>query len=147
MSETNPGSTPAQRGWSYEITYRDILLFAFGIILPIIALGVELCIHICGQVFFDPIPSPAHIGLIAIVPIGNFLLWKTYADRGSTHPNWLGFLNGMASGISLLYAVLFIPVLALSVIAVLMMGLGILCWAPLLALLCSIFGRFWLKRF
>src|SRR5262249_36533841 len=147
MSETNSGSTPARQGWSYEITYRDILLFAFGIILPLIALGVEVAIHICGQVIFDPIPSPVHILLIAIVPTSNFLLWKAYADRGSPHPNWLGFANGMAIAIAVVYSILFVPLLAISVIAVVISGLGILCWAPLLSLLCSIFGRFWLKQF
>jgi hypothetical protein len=128
----------------HEITYKDVLLLVFGVILPILTLAVEMALRLC-QVIFDPIPSIWHILLIMTVPLGNFLVWRTCVRRGSFHPGLVGFTNGMAIGVSLLYTIIFLPLLVISLIAIFFMGIGILCWAPLLSFLSSIFGRFWLK--
>ncbi|HEY9870257.1 MAG TPA: VIT domain-containing protein [Candidatus Obscuribacterales bacterium] len=128
----------------HEITYKDVLLLVFGVILPIVTLAVEMALRLC-QVIFDPIPSIWHVVLIMTVPLGNFLVWRTYVNRGSGHPGLVGFANGMAIGVSLIYTIIFVPLLVVSLIAIFFMGIGVLCWAPLLSFLSAIFGRFWLK--
>ncbi|MBT9587118.1 hypothetical protein IV102_27495 [bacterium] len=63
----------------YELKDRDhgrglgcfavIQVLLFGIALPIWALVVEAHEHPSRELFLDPIPSGAHFGLIAMVPL------------------------------------------------------------------------------
>ena len=50
-----------------------IPLTLFGVVLPLISILVELTIHFCAGVFFDPIPSWWHVALVTLVPLGNAL--------------------------------------------------------------------------
>lgn len=105
-----------------------------GVILPVAATAFELTTHFCARTFFDPFPTPAHVLLFALIPISNFLVWMA-ARRNMT--DILGALTlgtGMAMGVAILYSLMFLPVVPLSVLAVLFFGFGLLSLSPLLAI-------------
>ena len=109
----------------------------FGVILPAITIGYELATQACASTFFDPIPTPLHLLLVALVPICNFLLWSAL-----THDNprrrLLAFANGVAIAIAAVYSVFFLPVLPLATVGILFFGLGLLPWSPVLALIAAL---------
>jgi len=118
----------------------------FGVLLPAFTLIVEAASHMCAQSFFDPIPTWAHVAIIGLVPVVNSLVltavWKN-------EPAPLGKLltaNALVIGICMFYTLLFLPLLPLSVIAILWLGMGFLPLAPLLCLIYSVVCRRHLLR-
>ena len=113
----------------------SVLIVLFGILLPSIALGVELHTGMCAEVFFDPIPTLGHVLLVALVPAGNLLALIAF------HGNWLRWrtpllwLNGVVLGVALFYTLVFLPIMPLAVIAIIFWGMGLLPLSPLCALL------------
>lgn len=111
-----------------------IFLLFGGVILPVAALAVELTTHMCAKSFFDPLPTPAHALLFALIPLSNFLVWMA-ARRNMT--DMLGMLTlgtGMAMGVAILYSLMFLPLVPLSIVAILWFGFGLLALSPLLAI-------------
>jgi len=105
------------------------LFYLFGVALPLATLAFELLTHGAAQVYFDPIPTWIHAGLVAFVPAA--ALWVDWSLRRGTASRGACAAGGFALGIALFYAVLFLPLLPISVPAILYMGLGLLCFAPL----------------
>ena len=48
--------------------------WAFGVILPLAVLILEVTTSFCGDVFFSPVPTWWHAGWIALVPVLNYWL-------------------------------------------------------------------------
>jgi len=105
------------------------LFYLFGVALPLATLGFELLTHGAAQVYFDPIPTWIHAGLVAFVPAA--ALWVDRSMRRGTGSRGACAAGGFALGIALFYAVLFLPILPLSVLAIFYMGLGLLSFAAL----------------
>ncbi|MEW6282372.1 MAG: VIT domain-containing protein, partial [Candidatus Eremiobacterota bacterium] len=101
----------------------------FGLLGPLAVLVIELCTHMCRGAFFDPIPTPAHVFLILLIPGASLLHLVGY--RGAR----MQALTGVATAVALVYCVFFLPLLPMAVIAVLLFGIGILPMMPLLSLL------------
>ncbi len=123
-----------------------VLIFLGGILIPFITLGIEATSHFCAGVFFDPIPTPLHIALVSIVPLSNLLLWLSITKQNIDHKSILGWMNGIAIGVSSFYTVLYLPILPIAFIAIAYIGMGLLPLAPLLALLSAIWCRIYLRR-
>jgi hypothetical protein len=51
-----------------------VTLFA-GVLLPLAALVAETCFRLCTGIFFNPLPTPLHIALVASVPATNLWTW------------------------------------------------------------------------
>lgn len=109
------------------------LLIIFGIIMPIMALSVELTTHVCAGAFFDPIPTLFHQLSVALVPIAGIFAYRVLVMGAKKELGLACTLNGFAFCISLFYAVYFLPLLPVSIFALVVFGLGVLCWAPALA--------------
>jgi len=123
-----------------------ISLYALpAIILPTGALIAELFMHICGEVFFDPIPTSAHVALVALVPLANLLALRVL-ERNFAHAALCTYFIGAASAISLCYSILFIPLMPFAAMyTVFSIGalflpavLTILPFAPLASFLCTL---------
>lgn len=112
-----------------------IFIFVFGFLLPFIALIVELTTRLCAGNFFDPLPTNYHALLIGLVPL-NAILFLYFYDRVSN--KFINTLNGVILSIASFYAIIFIPILPLAIIAILFMGLGFLPLAPIMASITSI---------
>jgi hypothetical protein len=110
-----------------------LALLVFGVALPLITLGIELATHMCAGAFFDPIPTWWHVLLVAFVPLTNFLVWRATRDSGQRHRNLLAWLNAFVLGITLFYALIFLPLIPPAVPAVIFLGWGLLPMSPLFA--------------
>ncbi len=123
-------AVPARRRpWS------AFFLLLLGVALPLAALLTELFTGACAGMFFDPIPSPAHIILIALVPLTHALAWWfTRPGRSIPRPGWLGMLIGLSFGVALYYALLFLPVIpfaGIGLIGIIYFGIGLLALLPM----------------
>ena len=122
-------------------TFKSGLIVFFGIIMPIIALGVELVTQMCADSFFDPLPTPIHILLIAFVPLANYLVWRDLMKGRSEHLPLLQLVNGITIGITLYYTLIFAPIIPIGIVAIIFVGMGLLPLAPLMALISAIVAR------
>ncbi|MBA3859265.1 MAG: hypothetical protein C0507_20360 [Cyanobacteria bacterium PR.3.49] len=109
------------------------LLFG-GVILPVAATAFELTTHFCARTFFDPFPTPAHVLLFSLIPLSNFLVWMASRRNMTDLLGALTLGTGMAMGVAILYSLMFLPVVPLSVLAILFFGFGLLSLSPLLAI-------------
>ncbi|HZI12776.1 MAG TPA: PEP-CTERM sorting domain-containing protein [Myxococcus sp.] len=112
----------------------------FGVVLPLVALGVELRSGMCAENLFDPLPTPMHVLLVAAVPAANALALWVLHRRATRLFRALLWLNGVALGVSLLYSVLFLPLLPVAVIA-LFIAIGALPLSPLLSFISAVMLR------
>ena len=119
--------------------------FFAGVIMPAISITVEATTHICAEVFFDPIPTIWHLLLVIFVPLAQLQVWFSIRRRAADRLALAGFLNAVAIGISIFYAIVYLPLIPLALMA-LLVGLGLLPLAPFLSLLASLIMRHQLKR-
>jgi len=124
---------------------KTFSMLAFGVALPVAALVYELLTRQCAMIFFDPLPTFAHVGLVAAVPLVNLSVWWGLR-RGQEERYWrLSQLNAVVIGIALFYSVLFIPLVPIGVVGVIVL-IGLLPLAPLAALTVALFLRRALSR-
>ena len=124
-----PPAKPKNRGW-----FASFLVWTFGVVMPALVLVFEVISAFCGSVFFDPVPTWWHVACVAAVPVVNLSLLR----------GWFGLrkrAEGAAAGfvlmITLFYALLFLPLFHLSVIALLYVGLGLVSLTPVFAVFAS----------
>ena len=142
--DKTPAPAPPRKhrtSWLHWI--RTVLLWALGVILPFGVLLFELVTGFCAEVFFDPIPTWAHVLLVALVPAANA---AALVDAQARHRRLLGGLNGMAIGISAFYALQFAIPTPFALVAVAYFGIGLLPLAPLVSLVCALALRRRLQR-
>lgn len=137
VSEPPPGSPANNSDKGVGMGF----LFLFGVVLPLITLGVELVTAMCATTFFDPIPTLFHTLLVALVPVVNFLTWTALRSGRVEKRTALGWANGVAVGVGIFYALLFLPLFPVSAIAIIFMGMGFLSLTPLLALISTLLLR------
>ncbi|MBB5019048.1 hypothetical protein HNQ59_002346 [Chitinivorax tropicus] len=113
--------------------FRQVLLAICGFLLPLVTLLIEATTHMCRDTFFDPIPTPLHMLLVAIVPISNGLVLFSSEAWRRRHIRWLAVLNNVAMLVTVLYSILFAPLMPMSIFAILISGLGLLSLAPFFA--------------
>lgn len=142
--ETPP--EPPSPAPTHSAPTHSVWLMLFGVILPAITISFEWFSRFCAGVFFDPLPTPLHLALVTLVPLANFLSWLHARGGGSRVPLWLWLANGLASGVSLVYAVAFLPISIFGVIGIIYFGLGLLPLAPLFSFICLLKWRSLLKR-
>ena len=117
-----------------------------GVLLPIVAIAVEAAFRFCQGAFFDPFPTFYHGVLIAMVPLANAMLVRALVLEDPTLPPALAWLHPFAMGVSLLYAILFLPLTPFAPLAIIWFGFGFLPLAPLLSLVAAMLGRKAIKR-
>lgn len=116
---------------------RHITLLIFGVLLPLLTLGIELATSMCAAAFFDPIPTFWHVLLVAAVPAANLAGW--WVLRGA-RPRWCGWVlaaNGFALGVGVFYTLLYLPLVVPGMIALVFFGWGLLPLSPLLSLIAA----------
>jgi hypothetical protein len=110
--------------------FARFLMWTFGVVFPAGVLLFESVASFCGAVFFDPIPSGWHFLWIALVPaVNGWLLW----GAGRAAAGHRGIAAGFIAVTAWFYALLFFPLIHLSVIALLFIGMGMLSLTPVLA--------------
>ncbi len=127
----NPAARTPWRGWMV------FALFA-GVLLPLAAVTVELLLHLCSSIFFDPTPTVAHIALLACIPIANLAALMICLRSNFTLAKPVTFLLGTSIGTTVVYSLIFLPVAPFSVMGIVAFGLGLCGLSPFLALAASI---------
>jgi hypothetical protein len=114
----------------------------FGVILPLVAVGVEVTTRICRETFFDPLPTWGHVVAYAWVGIGTLVGLCSLGiacDRVFTTDvkslKISSWCVGTACGIALVYTLIFLPIVPLSIIGIVVFGVGFCGLSPLIALL------------
>lgn len=98
----------------------------FGVLLPVLALALS---EWCASAFFDPVPTPLHWVLVSLVPAFNLLVClhdDAFIRRWS-----LDLLGAIGLGIAFIYVLVFLPLLPAALLAIPVLGLGLLPLAPL----------------
>ena len=113
----------------------------FGVFLPIVALAVEASFRVFGDAFFDPVPSLYHGLLIAMVPLANAVLALSLVLERPLLARCFPWFQAAAMGVSLLYAIMFLPITPFAPFAIIWFGIGFLPLAPLLSLIAAMLGR------
>ncbi len=120
------------------------LAFLLGVLLPLVALAVELSTRMCGEDLLDPIPTPFHVAAVALVALANLAAWLATRSRVPAvlatpgARTWVREANAIAIGIASAYAVSFLPWTPLMAMVVFFYGLGLLGLAPLFSLLVAL---------
>lgn len=125
VDEEEPAKRGRGRAW----------LMIFGVIFPAGVSVFEILTGFCGGVFFDPVPTFWHAGLIMLVPVLNWWLLTQGRRTGSMVQ---GIAAGVSVSVSAIYALLFLPLLPPSVVALIFFGMGLLSLMPLIAWFCSV---------
>lgn len=115
---------------------------ALATIFPFAVILIELATRLCAGALFDPIPTPGHLLLVMAVPLINLLLWRALQGEAPP-PRWLVLAGGGACFIAGGYALIFLPLMPLALIATLFLGIGLLPFAPLAGFL---FALRWTRR-
>ena len=110
--------------------------WVFGVVLPLVTIGVEAVTGMCAETFFDPLPTPLHFLLALCVPAANLVLLLT-VQRGDP-PRSALVLHGAALGVAAFYTLLFLPLLPIAFVGLLLLGLGILPLSPLLSFIATL---------
>jgi len=119
---------------SSPLLKEKILLAIFGVLLPLVALLVELQLRVIARGYFDPFPSNGHAMLFALIPLSNALVLISMSHIRNEHYAFLTLLNGMAAGIATTYALMFIPLIPIFFLWVFALGIGVLGLAPLISI-------------
>lgn len=128
---------PQERHMAARGPIRRGALLLFGVALPAGVIALEATTGFCAGTFFDPIPSIWHILLVLVGVAINAVVWRQLATTPSRR-YLMGFLNALAIGIAFYYSLVFLPLVPLSLVAVLFLGLGFLSLSPVLCLIATL---------
>lgn len=106
--------------------------WTFGVIFPIGVLLLEMLTSMCGNLIFNPVATWWHAAWIAMVPILNVWLIRSYG-RDETR----GAAAGFGLFTALFYGLLFLPLVPHGLLALVFFGFGILPLTPVLAAVMS----------
>lgn len=131
---------------AYQKPVNSIGFIVFcGVALPLLALLAELALGVFSHAPFNPLPSGFHGILIALVPLSNLALAFALGE-GKALPAPLSALHGCATGVALVYTLIFLPITPIAALGILFFGIGLLPLAPLLSLVAALRGRVLLRR-
>ena len=114
---------------AWQLTWA--VIFPAGVIL------FEFLTALCANAYFDPLPTPAHLVIVSLVPAVNYILWRSVRDH-QAGPRWLPLAAGAAIAVSATYALMFLPIAPFALVAILLLGLGLVAFAPLMSLVFAI---------
>jgi hypothetical protein len=112
-------------------------LLSAGVIFPAAVVLFELVTGLCANVLFDPLPTWRHVLIVLAVPVINLVLWRA-ARREEPGSRRLLVAAGASMAISGLYALIMLPLMPIALIGILFLGLGLMGFAPALALIATL---------
>ncbi len=133
---------PVQPTPSPAVGFGHIL---FGVIYPASVVAFELATRMCAKDLFDPMPTLWHVFAVCLVPASNLWTWWTLSRDSDRQARRVAFVNGAAIACAAFYALLFLPLMPVAIIAI-PMGLGLLPLAPLSSLISALLLRRSLRR-
>lgn len=116
-----------------ERKQRSWYLWLLGVFLPAIVVVIEASTSLCASEIFDPIPTWWHFLLLIAVPMSNACLLSQRAQSQQIVKKLNPILAGCAFGVSLFYALIFLPMTVIGVMALIFFLFGLLPLSPLLS--------------
>ncbi len=135
-----PFSGPKSANWVKPKKVHGKYFLFFGVILPMLAMTLELWTHTLARYYFDPFPSVYHVVLFTLIPLSNLMAYLSGRMDLTRYYAPMALFSGMAMGIGVLYTLMFLSVTPTMCIAILAFGIGLLGLAPLLSLPCTWFA-------
>jgi hypothetical protein len=111
------------------------VFLVLAVVYPLTAIAVELYTSMCAEAFFDPMPTVYHKILVFLVPFSNFLLWWKLRSNDNLKLDKLLLFSTVSIGVAAYYAIIFLPLIPIGVIAILFYGIGLLPLTPLVSLI------------
>ena len=145
-TEANASGLTASRNGHGGSQPPGVLYLSFGVIFPLLVIGIEISTGMCAAEFFDPIPTVLHVVFTTLVPLVNLAVWLVVRRGLPWNARLLGMANGFAVGVAAYYTALFLPLLPLALIGIMFL-IGFLPMAPLFALVVALRGRMHLRHF
>jgi hypothetical protein len=139
-----PAASGSKGGWVSKVGAGALLVF--GVLLPLGTVVFEFLTSACAGALFDPIPTVGHVALVTLVPLVNLAAWVAVWRREHRWRTALGWANGLAIGVALVYALLFLPATPFAVIGILVYGFGFVPLAALASFICAVILRGRLRR-
>lgn len=134
LGRLDAGYRPAAASPEPRVThgggFTRFMVWTFGVVMPVLVLMLEIASSFCGSVFFDPIPTWWHVVLVATVPAVNFCLLRGHFGVRS---RVAGAAAGFALVVAASYGLLFLPLIHLSLLALMLIGMGLLSLTPVFA--------------
>ncbi len=124
--QNRPKKSRKRPGW---------LVLVLAVLYPLVVIAIELYTNMCAEAFFDPIPTIYHNILVFLVPLSNFLLWWKLRTDENINLGKLLLLSAISIGVSLYYAIIFLPLIPIGIIAIAFYGMGLLPLAPIVSLI------------
>lgn len=121
-------------------------LLIFGVILPVIAVAIEIGTRMSAGIYFDPMPDEWHLAILLSVPLIQLLAWLALRGTIPGWQRWLGPLVGFSMGLMIYYTLLYAPLAPFACVAIIFYGIGFLPLAPLLALISALRTHALLKK-
>ncbi len=145
-TEPNASGVTASRKRHGGSQPPGVLYLSFGVVFPLLVIGIEISTGMCAVEFFDPIPTILHVIFATLVPLVNLAVWLVVRRGLTWNARLLGMANGFAIGVAAYYTALFLPLLPLALIGIMFL-IGFLPMAPLFALVVALRGRMHLRHF
>jgi hypothetical protein len=137
LTDTSAQSEPSPEAKSPKVLAGWKSLF-IAVIYPLGVILFELSTQFCAERLFDPIPTAFHKILVILVPAFNLVMWLKLRNKIDLPFSRVMLFGAISIGINAFYTLLFLPLLPLSVMAILMLGMGFLSLAPLFSFIASI---------
>jgi Vault protein inter-alpha-trypsin domain len=112
-------------------------MWLFAVYFPLGIVLFEWVTNFCGSVFFETIPTVAHGLLLLAVPLLHAWLLRTMERPKPQQWKWRAMAAGLCFGVSLFYALLFLPLVPASCFALILFGMGLLSLSPIFTWICS----------
>jgi Vault protein inter-alpha-trypsin domain len=151
-SATAPAATPVERLIAREIEPKPaaasfitsppqrkpgIFVVFAGVVLPSIAILIEITTRICAEELFDPLPTVWHKFLVIATPLANLLVIYELRREGAEYRWRMGLASGLAVVVSTFYTILYLPLMPIALVAIAFAGLGLLPLSPMFSLIAS----------
>jgi len=134
-----------QHGQQLGLTSTQKFNLVAGVILPAIAVTVEVTTNLCAHMFFDPIPTSWHLFLVILVPLTQLQVWFAIRRNEPSQLGLAGVCNAIAIGVSLFYSFIYLPLIPFAALT-LLIAIGLLPLSPFFALVAALIMRNQLRR-
>ncbi|QQR58370.1 MAG: hypothetical protein IPG59_02420 [Candidatus Melainabacteria bacterium] len=114
-----------------------VALMMFSLIVPVMTIAFEATTHACSHILLDFIPTPWHIMVLALGPVLNGFCAGLLFQKVDIEPKTVNFLNGLALGIALPFAIATVPLMILGGLA-LIMGMAWMVFSAVLAFIATL---------
>ncbi len=138
LREVETASDPALFTPSPSRQKPGALLIFAGVVLPSIAVFIEITTGFCAKTFFDPVPTIWHKLFVIAAPLASLYVIRELRQDDAEYHWRLGAVSALAVVVSGFYTLVYLPLMPLAMFALIFAGLGLLPLSPATSLIASV---------